>query len=594
MPNGTISTGPAPHGWRRLDPRRSLAAAIGWTMFVLVMGAALLAAVWTARAAESDVRGEHERRLGVIATEVAESLGSSVETRRAIVRATAAQIVSPADREAHALRRHLRALQERFPELEWMGVALPDGALAAAIGKGPAAGARVADEAWFAGAADAPWTGWVSDGASASGVLLAAPLAAENSARAGVLAARLAWPWLIERQARLLPAAAAVGGAQWFLLGSDGVVLSGPREWLGRRVEAPAALAEEGEWIVGAAQAVQGGGLDGLGWRVLLRERAAPVRALSLGSARAALGTVLAAGLLAALLAVLLTRRLTARLGRLASDAAAVQSGQMHSLGVPAGRDEVAAIGAVLAQVVTNLQQEKAALVTLNAELDARVTERTARIERLAEDARHAAVARERLRLARELHATLAHSLMALLTQIRLIRKLRARLDVEALDAELARAEQVAADGLADTRAAIAQMRHNDVREVGLATALQELLRHFAEHTGVAVTFDAAPPAASLADERAQTLFRVVEEALHNVERHADAARVRVTLGATAAGRARLVIDDDGVGFDPTQPTPGHYGLAGVREQAALVGATLGIETAPGAGCRITLEFDVA
>ncbi len=258
-----------------------------------------------------------------------------------------------------------------------------------------------------------------------------------------------------------------------------------------------------------------------------------------------------------------------------------------------------------MAELVAQLQQEKQSLQRLNAELDARVAERTARIERLADEARQAAVARERLRIARDVHDTLSHSLMALLTQVRLVRKLRDRLDPAEIDAELGRAEAVAASGLAEARAAITQMRDGGVGDIGLGAALGELLARFGERSGIdhALTIDG--PAAAMADARAQTMFRIVEEALYNVQRHSRAGRVTIALrsdppsgasGASGAAdaptRVILVVTDDGAGFDPAAPRPGHYGLLGMREQAALIGATLAVHSAPGQGTRIALALE--
>jgi signal transduction histidine kinase len=294
---------------------------------------------------------------------------------------------------------------------------------------------------------------------------------------------------------------------------------------------------------------------------------------------------------LSAAAAVLVTRWLTGRLSRLAAGAEAVRRGDQRLLAVPAGADEVSRIGATLAEVVDHLQREKQALQTLNAELDQRVAERTLRIERLADEARHAAVTRERLRIARDLHDTLAHSLMALLTQLRLIRKLRKRLPEQELEAELGRAEEVAASGLAEARSAITQMRGNDVRDGGLGPALRDLVRRFGQRSGVAVTLQADPAAATWADERAETVFRIVEEALRNVERHAQARQVSVGLQWLSASRVKIEVSDDGIGFDPELPQPGHYGLRGIHEQAQLIAAQLVIRSAAGEGTRVTLEL---
>jgi signal transduction histidine kinase len=244
-------------------------------------------------------------------------------------------------------------------------------------------------------------------------------------------------------------------------------------------------------------------------------------------------------------------------------------------------------------------QDEKAALTQLNTELDARVAARTARIERLAQDARHAAVTRERLRLARGLHDTLAHSLMALLTQIRLMRKLGPRWSREQLDAELADTETLAASGLVQARAAIAQMRDAGVHDNGLGPELQALLQRFAERSAVQVEAHIDAAAADLVDERAAMVLAMAREALRNVERHAGAHQVSLSLapqdGPDAGGNApaqwRLVLRDDGCGFDPATTPEGHFGLVGLREQAQQLGAALHLESAPGQGCRVQLDF---
>ncbi|MFO1228948.1 MAG: histidine kinase [Alicycliphilus sp.] len=244
-------------------------------------------------------------------------------------------------------------------------------------------------------------------------------------------------------------------------------------------------------------------------------------------------------------------------------------------------------------------QDEKAALTQLNTELDARVAARTARIERLAQDARHAAVTRERLRLARGLHDTLAHSLMALLTQIRMMRKLGPSWSREQLDAELQDAETVAASGLAEARAAIGQMRDAGVHDNGLGPELQALLQRFAERSAVQVEAHIDAAAADLVDERAAMVLAMAREALRNVERHAGAHQVSLSLapldapdaGGDAPAPWRLVLRDDGCGFDPATTPEGHFGLVGLREQAQQLGAALHLESAPGQGCRVQLDF---
>ncbi|MDE2160874.1 MAG: sensor histidine kinase, partial [Burkholderiales bacterium] len=411
-----------------------------------------------------------------------------------------------------------------------------------------------------------------------------------------VLAARLSWSWLERREQALLQSLEQGRKLEMLLVGADGRVLSGPAASLGKPAPSVDAYAAGGAYLTGRDDA--SGVPGGPGWSVRVRQPAAAALAPARATRRTVFVTVLLAGLVSAAAVVAITQLLLRRLATLARQAHEVRDGTRQALGLPRGRDEIGRIGAALAELVDHLQREKRALQTLNAELDARVAERTRRIERLADDARLAAVTRERLRLARDLHDTLAHTLMALLTQIRLVRKLRARWGEAELESELARAEEVAATGLAEARNAITQIRHNGVRETGLGAALQELLARFGERSGVATRLRTDPGAAGVAGESAQTVFRIVEEALRNVERHARAQAVEVELRSAAAQgdadapRVHLTIGDDGVGFDPAQPRPGHFGLRGIEEQAALIGGQLRLRSAPGAGTRIELEFD--
>ena len=92
-------------------------------------------------------------------------------------------------------------------------------------------------------------------------------------------------------------------------------------------------------------------------------------------------------------------------------------------------------------------------------------------------------------------------------------------------------------------------------------------------------------------DEEAQALFRIAEEVLTNVERHAAAQQVTVRL-AFGNDRIDLVVRDDGVGFDPDAVDPDRYGLTGIQERAAMIGATLKVHSRPGGGARIWCSLE--
>ncbi len=590
----------------RLDPRRYLAAAIGWAVFAVVGVAAVVTADLVAGDAERRALTDTRAGLDEYATQVRDALSMQLEQRRAQLQALAAGLASGAGAGTAIGQRDLESVRARFAEFSWLGVADAGGRIRIEAGTPtPGAAAEIRSLA-----ANHPGTPVVSDRlarppASGRVLLLQVPLDRGPHGPDRWLAAELPWRWIERLHDRMRDALDPAIALDVLVTSRDAVVLVGPPAWLGRTLRSDADASEGGSYVVGSRAALRLADGVGLGWNAFVRERSeqalAPVKALR----NTVFLTVVLAGLFSAAIAVAATQWLTRRLRRLAAQAEEVRRGERLSLGEGAADDEVGRIGATIAQLIDHLQREKQALLELNRDLDRRVAERTHRVERLADEARHAAVTRERLRIARDLHDTLAHSLMALLTQIRLIRKLRQRLDASDLDAELTRAEEVASGGLADARSAIRQIRGAGVRDSGLGPAIEELARRCTDRSGVAVEVRCDGAAAAWADERAETVFRIVEEALRNVERHAQASRVEMTLATEPApaaagdrsqgaeGPIRVEVADDGQGFDPTLARPGHFGLVGMREQAALIGAVLDVRSRPGRGTRIALRVPV-
>lgn len=294
----------------------------------------------------------------------------------------------------------------------------------------------------------------------------------------------------------------------------------------------------------------------------------------------------------AALVGAAFARRLTRRLSELTSQVQRVARQEAEGIALPPGRDEVATLGRTFSRLLQALQQEHGELDQLTRELEQRVEARTREVERLAADARYAAVVRERLRLARDLHDTLAHSMMEMLAEVRTLKMLHEH-NPRRLGAELERAEELARMGLKEAREAVSHMRVNAVRDLGLGPALAGAVNRFAERTGLEASFSADPQAASFADARAETVFRIAEESLRNIDRHAEAKSVAVTLRDVGDGAIELVISDDGVGFDPSAPQPGHYGVLGIREQAQLIDAEFELRSAPGAGATVKVRLRV-
>jgi signal transduction histidine kinase len=145
-----------------------------------------------------------------------------------------------------------------------------------------------------------------------------------------------------------------------------------------------------------------------------------------------------------------------------------------------------------------------------------------------------------------------------------------------------------------EARSAIAQMRVNSVRDTGLGPALSKAVERFKDRTGLHVEFAVDADASRFGDERAEVIFRMTEEALRNIERHAAASNVRVALLMLDAAQLELRVEDDGTGFDPSASRPGHFGLIGLREQAQLIGAEIEIKSAPNQGTTLRLTLRMA
>jgi signal transduction histidine kinase len=206
---------------------------------------------------------------------------------------------------------------------------------------------------------------------------------------------------------------------------------------------------------------------------------------------------------------------------------------------------------------------------------------------RLAERGQQLAVLEERRRLARELHDSVTQSLfsMSLLAQ--------ALPDLWEIDRAEARAglgqiREMTRAALAEMRALLFELRPAGLGQQGLAYALREHATTIERRAGIAVIVDAARDPA-LPEPVEQAFFRIAQEALANVARHARARRVQVTLRGPAP--ARLAIADDGQGFTIEQAGEGRFGLISMRERAAAVGARLRVRSAPGQGAEVIVEW---
>ena len=194
---------------------------------------------------------------------------------------------------------------------------------------------------------------------------------------------------------------------------------------------------------------------------------------------------------------------------------------------------------------------------------------------------------RERLRIAHDLHDTLVQSLVALAPQLRLIRKVAGPGASPRLIEELTHADSAVREGLARARAALGDLRGQTIETQGLGAALEALAARFAERTGVHALAEIDERARPASGAEAATLYRIAEEALRNVELHANARSVSLRLSADFSGALTMTIIDDGQGFDTADVAAGHFGLMGMREQAELIGASFDLRARKSGGVRI-------
>jgi two-component system sensor histidine kinase UhpB len=193
----------------------------------------------------------------------------------------------------------------------------------------------------------------------------------------------------------------------------------------------------------------------------------------------------------------------------------------------------------------------------------------------------------ERRNINRELHDRVWQGLSSLLLSLDLLRQQLAPEALAAAGPRLQDARDLALKAIDDTRDVMADLRPPALDEFGLLSALRAHAEQFAARTGIEAAVRGAEPVPALPGIVQTALFRIAQEALVNVAKHAGARRVEVRLIA-ANGGAELSIVDRGIGFDLAQAEQGlSWGLRNMRERADAVGASLRIESTPGNGTTV-------
>ena len=241
-------------------------------------------------------------------------------------------------------------------------------------------------------------------------------------------------------------------------------------------------------------------------------------------------------------------------------------------------------------QAYDKLRREQQSIV--QAERDLLSVEVKRRTAELTELSRHLVTAREdeRGRLARELHDELG----ALLTTAKLdTARIKTRIGTLSPEASerLVHLNEILNSGIALKRRIIEDLRPSSLSNLGLVAALEIQLLEFAKASGIEV--DSTLEAVALRPEAELTVYRLIQEALNNVSKYAQAGRVRVTLAPRDDGLAEVCVSDDGVGFDPATQKASAHGLVGMRYRVEAEGGVLTVTSIPDAGTRIAATLPV-
>jgi len=198
---------------------------------------------------------------------------------------------------------------------------------------------------------------------------------------------------------------------------------------------------------------------------------------------------------------------------------------------------------------------------------------------------------RERNRLAAELHDTLAHTLSGLSINLEAIKTVVQPTQVEAqnmLDHSL----NITRLGLNETRRVIKALRAGPLDDLGLKMALKNLAQATSARCSIPVSLNCPDQLPVLPMDVEQSVYRITQEGLENVVRHANASRAEVNV-EVMADRLELTIHDDGVGFDPGQASNDEkFGLRGLQERAASIGGKLLVDSQPGSGTLVRFVWE--
>ncbi len=237
-------------------------------------------------------------------------------------------------------------------------------------------------------------------------------------------------------------------------------------------------------------------------------------------------------------------------------------------------------VGYMVVRLMNNQREQRRALADANTQL----AHHAATLEQLS-------TSRERNRLARELHDTLAHSLSGIAIQLEAV-KAAWQEDPDRAHSLVDQSLSTTRSGLTETRRALKALRAAPLEDLGLAIAVRHLAGSVAARNGFSLVLDVSERVENLPPDVEQGIYRIIQEALENAAQHAQAKNVKVQLSPLNGG-LELVVSDDGRGFDQQKvDLINRYGLQGMRERTEMLGGKLEIESHTGKGTTIRLQWE--
>ena len=200
-------------------------------------------------------------------------------------------------------------------------------------------------------------------------------------------------------------------------------------------------------------------------------------------------------------------------------------------------------------------------------------------------------VTEERNRLAREIHDTLAQGLTGIALQLEAIdAMLESGAEPEKIRQSVGRTLDITRTNLEEARRSVLDLRAATLVEQNLADALAALTEDVSSRENLHVELTVTGSSRPLPTRIEAGLYRIVQEGLTNIARHAAAGQVAISLSLTPA-LAQLLMEDDGRGFDPDHVPQGSFGLIGLSERVKLLGGKLKLESSPGEGVRVEVNI---